>query len=93
VTETREALHHISSAVIRTRPEWAADIACRLSALPDTEVRHVENGKIIVILEGPDTDTIGGRLTAIALLDGVLSANLVFEHVEPLQSPEESHDA
>jgi nitrate reductase NapAB chaperone NapD len=47
-------------------------------------------GRIIVVMEGPDSGTIGGRLAEIALIDGVLSANLVFEHAESLDTREQS---
>src|SRR5262245_11234317 len=75
-------LHHISSAVVATFPDRCADVAGRLGALPDTEVHHVENGKIVIVMEGASVDEIGGRLAAIALMDGVVSANLVFEQIE-----------
>ena len=53
-------------------------------------MRHAEGGRIIVVMEGPDSGTIGARLTEIALMEGVLSANLVFEHAESLDTPEQS---
>jgi len=55
-----------------------------IEALPDTEVHYVQNGKIVIVMEGPSVDVIGNRLTAIALMEGVLSANLVFEQIETL---------
>ena len=44
----------------------------------------MQNGKIVIVMEGPSVDVIGNRLTAIALMEGVLSANLVFEQIETL---------
>jgi nitrate reductase NapD len=44
-------------------------------------VHGIENGKIIVLLEGASVGEIGERLTAISLMEGVLAANLVFEQV------------
>jgi nitrate reductase NapD len=83
----RAAAHHISSAVVTAFPDRAAEVVRAIGGLPDTEVRHVAGGKIVILLEGPDTDVIGGRLAAIALMDGVLSANMVFEHIEFLDEP------
>ena len=83
--ERREpTVHHISSAVIATQPHRCDEVVRRLGALPDTEVHRVENGKIVVVLEGHSADVIGGRLAAIALMEGVVSANLVFEQIEML---------
>ncbi len=65
-----------------TKPEDMADVAARLNGLPDTEVHHAYGGKIVIVMEGPDQDAIGGRLAGIALMDGVLSANLVFEAID-----------
>ena len=78
---------HISSAVVTAWPGDCAEVARRIAALPDTEVRHADGSRIIVVMEGPDSGTIGERLAAIALIDGVLSANLVFEHAESLDTP------
>lgn len=75
---------HISSAVVTASPARCDEVLARLADLPDTEVYYVENGKIVIVLEGRDVDEIGGRLAAIALFDGVISANLVFEQIETL---------
>ena len=80
----RPALWHISSALVTAWPERCADVARRIATLPDTEVRFAEGSRIIVIIEGPDSGTIGARLAEIGSLDGVLSANLVFEQAENL---------
>ncbi|WP_332685346.1 chaperone NapD [Bosea sp. (in: a-proteobacteria)] len=75
---------HISSAVVSTFPERCDAVVRQINALPGSEVHRVENGKIVIVLEGESTGEIGARLTGIALFDGVLSANLVFEQIEPL---------
>ena len=60
--------HHISSAVV--------------SAMRDVVVHAHEGGKIVVVIEGACTGVMGDCLTRIALLDGVVAANMVFEHIE-----------
>lgn len=70
---------HISSAVVVAWPDQAAALAERLRALPGTEVAHVENGKIVIVMEAPSSGDLGGRLALIADLPGVLAANMVFE--------------
>ena len=74
---------HISSAVVTARPERCAEIARAIAALPDTEVRAVEGSKIVVVMEAESSGEIGSRLTTMALMDGVFSANMVFEQIEP----------
>jgi periplasmic nitrate reductase NapD len=82
---------HISSAVVRTRPEDAVDVVAQIDAFPDCEVYHQEDGKIVVVLEGPSSDPVGSRLSEISLLDGVLSASLVYEQIETAESLLDSH--
>lgn len=48
----------------------------------DVEVYAHEGGKIVVVIEGTSTGAMGDYLTRIALLDGVIAANMVFEHIE-----------
>ena len=79
-----ERFFHISSAVVTVRPEKAAEVARRLAELPQTEVHGIEGSKIVIVMEADSTGEIGGRLTTIALMDDVFSANLVFEQIEPL---------
>jgi nitrate reductase NapD len=81
---------HISSAVVFARPDFAAEVSGRIARMPQTEIYHEENGKFVVILEGASVGEIGARLAEIALFDGVISANLVYEHVEPLAGLEEA---
>ena len=76
--------HHISSAVVSALPAQVEAVLARIAELPETEVHRVENGKIVIVLEGSSTGVIGDRLAAISLIDGVLSANMVFEQIEPL---------
>ena len=84
------AEHHISSILISARPDAAAAVADAVTALPNAEVRLVDRGRIVALLEGSTREEIGARLTEIALMEGVLAANLVFEHVESLDVMGES---
>ena len=79
-------LHHISSAVITVVPARSEAVADAIARLPETEVHHRHGSKIVVVLEGSDSDVIGGRLALISQLGGVLSATLVYEQIEPLDS-------
>ena len=40
------------------------------------------NGKIVIVIDGTSTGMLGDTLTYISTLDGVIAANMVFEHVD-----------
>lgn len=78
--------HHISSAVVSALPARVEAVLAGIRQLPETEIHRVENGKIVIVLEGASTGVLGDRLAAISLLDGVLSANMVFEQIADLET-------
>ena len=76
---------HISSLLVSARPEMAERVARGIDGIPIAEVAHADaQGKIIVTLETPDESAIVGALSDIQVLDGVVSAALVFHHAEAL---------
>lgn len=77
--------HHISSAVVTALPGRVAEIEHELAALPGTEIHASAGGRIIIVMEGASTGELGNRLTTIAAMPGVLSANMVFEHIDELE--------
>lgn len=74
--------HHISSAVIAVKPEHAESVRAVLDGLANVEVHGADRGKIVIVIEGPSTGVLGDTLMRISVLDGVIAANMVFEHVE-----------
>lgn len=78
---------HIASAIISVLPARQDSVVRQVSAIPGVEVRQQAPSKIIIVLEGTDSGEIGSKLIEIAGFEGVLAANLVFEHVEPAQDP------
>ncbi len=80
-----DALLHISSAVVLAQPEHVHTVIEAIASLAETEVHAHEGGRIAVVMEGRSVRDLGDRLAAIALLPGVLAANMVFEHVEQLE--------
>jgi Uncharacterized protein involved in formation of periplasmic nitrate reductase len=82
----RPRLHLISSAVVTTLPGREAEISGIVAAMPGVEVAARGRGKVVIVLEGGSAGEVGDRLTAIAAMDGVVSANMVFEHVEELEA-------
>lgn len=74
--------HHISSAVIAARPGHLDDVLAALADFDNVEVYGADKGKIVVVIEGASTGVLGDTLMRISTLDGVIAANMVFEHVE-----------
>ncbi|MCT7666291.1 chaperone NapD [Shinella kummerowiae] len=74
--------HHISSAVILAKPGCLDDVRAALAGFDNVETHGADKGKIVVVIEGPSTGVLGDTLMRISLLDGVIAANMVFEHVE-----------
>ena len=81
-------VHHVSSALVSVRPENAEAVAVAIGMLENTEVAACEAGRIVVVMEGASTRELGDRLTTIAVMDGVIAANMVFEHAEELEATE-----
>jgi nitrate reductase NapD len=75
---------HISSAVVSVLPTSQAEVAHLLSQMEGVEVFHQTPSKIVIVMEAPESGVIGGRLAQIATLNGVLSANMVFEQMTSL---------
>lgn len=74
--------YHVSSAVVATIPSSTADVLSALEKMENVEVHGQSGGKIVIVIEGTSTGMLGDRLSQISLLDGVIAANMVFEHVE-----------
>jgi nitrate reductase NapD len=74
---------HVSSLVVHGRPERLGEIRAGLARLSGVEVHAgAPSGKLVVTLETGSEQEIVAHVTTISLLDGVLSATLVFHHVE-----------
>lgn len=74
--------HHISSAVVVTHPSRREEIGRRIAAMPGVEVHASEGSRLVVTIEGPTSGMLGETLIGISTLDGVISANMVFEHID-----------
>jgi nitrate reductase NapD len=74
--------HHLSSAVVVALPERRAELSERLAAMRGVEVHASEGSRVVITIEGPTSGMLGETLTTISTMDGVLAANMVFEHAE-----------
>jgi nitrate reductase NapD len=77
--------HHISSAIVAVMPSRIAEVAEAIARMGGPEIRAYENGRMVVVIEGSSGGELGDLLTAIGNLDGVIAANMVFEHIEELR--------
>jgi periplasmic nitrate reductase NapD len=85
MSESGPRVTHISSAVVRALSERAAAVAQSIDSMPGVEVFGREDGRIVVVLEGPSSKAVGARLSEIALIDGVVSASLVYEQIDTVE--------
>jgi len=87
---TREPELHIASLVVHAPPSRAAGLAATLAELPGAEVHAVSaQGKLVVTLEAPGAADMVGLVQQIQRMDGVLSAALVYQHADTLDSMNE----
>jgi nitrate reductase NapD len=84
---------HISSLVVHARPATLAAVCAAIARLPGADI-HASNeqGKIVVTLETSSERDILMRLDQIGRVRGVMSAALVYHHVEA-SSPTEAGSA
>ena len=79
---------HISSLLVSAKPSHLVQVEQDLARVDIVEIAHVaDNGKIIVTLETADESAIVQALTDIQLIDGVVSAALVFHQVDDAENP------
>ena len=79
---------HISSFVVRARPEAVDAVSRRLAGWDGVEIHATAAGKIVATLECASENRIVETLDRIQRLDGVMAANLVFHHAEPARDLE-----
>jgi len=73
----------IASILVQARPECLTEVEEAILALGDCEIHARDlRGKLVVVVEAPDTGTLGTILNTIALLPHVHSASLVFHAID-----------
>ena len=74
--------HYISSAVVTVVPGRVAEVSPGDCAPERPRNAASENGRIVVVMEGEQRRRTGRPADGDRQLDGVIAANMVFEHVE-----------
>lgn len=80
---------HIASMVVYSTPSRAALVADEVLKLEGAEVHGETNGKLVVTLEAATADEMMDKVRTIQHIDGVLSAPLVYQHAEDLDTMNE----
>jgi nitrate reductase NapD len=81
---------HISSLVVYSTPARAPRVAAVVAAIPGAEVHAVSpQGKLVVTLDARSADDMLAKVARIQRADGVLSAALVYQCADSLQSMNE----
>ena len=73
---------HVSSLVVHVRADDLPGFGEALARIPGAEIHAEQGGRFVVTLETASEAEIVTRSNEISLLSGVLSAALVFHHVE-----------
>lgn len=76
----------VSSAVVIVLPGREQEVAARLRTMDGLEIHARGGSKLVLVLEGPDNGAVGALLARIAVMEGVVAANMVFEHSEQLDT-------
>lgn len=82
ITAASAARHHISSAVVVAFPERRDELSQRLAEIDGVEVHAGAGSRIVLTIEGPSSGMLGETLVRISAMNGVISANMVFEHID-----------
>ncbi len=73
----------IASILVQARPERLVGVEAAIVALAGCEIYGRDpKGKLVVVVDAPDTGSLGTTLNTIALLPDVYSASLVFHAID-----------
>lgn len=80
---------HVAGILVQAVPARAEAVGAAISVLPGAEVHARADGKLVVTLESEGAAPILAALDGINAMKGVISAVLVYQHSEPLDSLDE----
>jgi nitrate reductase NapD len=73
----------IASILVQARPERLASVETAIAALAGCEIYGRDpKGKLVVVVDAPDSGALGTTLNTIALLPDVYTASLVFHAID-----------
>jgi nitrate reductase NapD len=81
---------HIAGVLVHGKVDLLTAIRGEIAALPGAEVHGAsDDGKLVVTLEMRDSTAVLDHINAINQIRGVISATLVYQHNESLDSMQE----
>jgi periplasmic nitrate reductase NapD len=73
----------IASILVQVRPEQIEEVESAIATMSGCEIHSRDpRGKLVVVIEALDANSLGSTLNAIALLPHVYSASLVFHAID-----------
>jgi nitrate reductase NapD len=82
---------HISSLVVHTTPKRLPGVEAAIAQIPGACVYGSSpNGKLVVTLDADSSQDMLAKVSAIQLIDGVLSAALVYQFADTVESMDEA---
>lgn len=74
---------HISSLVVRCRPESLDSVMAEVAGLEGVEIHGSDpDGKFVALLDVESEQALVGTITAIEKTRGVINASMVYHHAE-----------
>ena len=73
----------IASILVQARPEHLTEVEAAIVAMAGCEIYGRDpRGKLVVVVDAPDSGALGTMLNTIALLPDVYTASLVFHAID-----------
>jgi nitrate reductase NapD len=81
---------HVAGVLVHARPDALAGLERAVQSIEGAEVYQASpEGRVVVILEGPDTRTLLDAMDHLRALPGVVNVSLAYQHAEPLAAMQE----
>src|SRR4029434_3905803 len=81
---------HLAGVLVHVRPDKLPRVASSIAGIPNAKVHAVHpEGKIVVTLEGASVLAILDGIERMRSVPGVVTASLVYQHCEPLETMNE----
>jgi periplasmic nitrate reductase NapD len=82
-TMAPRAASEIASVLVQVRPQRLEAVQAAVAEIPGASIaQRDERGKLVVVLDSSQGESIGESLTKMSLLPDVISASLVFHGIE-----------
>jgi periplasmic nitrate reductase NapD len=81
---------YVAGVLVQAIPPAAAKVRERIGLVPGAVVHASDAaGRLVITLESNDSEQILQHLTALQVMDGVMSAVLVSEHSDPIAAADQ----